>query len=151
QQSIFAQSLLQGLQGAADDDNSHRISAWKLYQYVRANVERWALTNRNVKQTPVLLPKSDGQRRAIEIELAAVIKKPDIDTDKAPGLNFKVPAELNEAWKKSDRLRAQVPSPAVYTPQLWREYNDTLLQCEHVLRGGDPRGKAGPLFRRLGE
>src|SRR5262249_14811671 len=44
-----------------------------------------------------------------------------------------------------------VPSPAVYTPQLWREYNDTLLQCEHVLRGGDPRGKAGPLFRRLGE
>jgi hypothetical protein len=151
QQSIFGQFLLQGLQGAADDDNSHRVSAWKLYQYVRTNVERWALANRNVKQTPVLLPKSDGQRRAQEIELAAVFKKPESDNEKAPGLNFKVPAELNEAWKKSDRLRAQVPSPAVYTPQLWREYNDTLLQCEHVLRAGDPRGKAGTLFRRLGE
>jgi hypothetical protein len=139
------------LKGAADEDNSHRITAWKLHQYVRANVERWALTNRNAKQTPVLLPKADGQKRAQEIELAAVFNKAVSDPESAPGLGFKVPPELESAWNKSDKLRVQVPSPAVYTPHLWREYQDTLLQCERVLRCGDPRGKAGGLFRRLSE
>src|SRR5262249_11772554 len=56
--------------------------------------------------------------------------------------------EMGDAWKKFQTLSKQVPSPLVYTPHIWRQYQDTLIRYEQLLRAGDRR-KAPDLKKDL--
>src|SRR5262249_20636109 len=60
-----------------------------------------------------------------------------------------VQEKLKQAWKKGHDLHAQVPSPAVHSPHLWRSYLDTLLRYESVLRSGSAEKEAKRLLDKL--
>src|SRR5205085_3430924 len=100
-------------------------------------VSAWALANRGAAQTPLVLGNED--HRAGSMELARIA--PDNSyaeegPDQAPGLKeeFSVPTRLQDAWTACATLRGQAPGPWVYTPELWREYRDTLLRWEQLER-----------------
>jgi hypothetical protein len=145
-QSIFAHYLIEGLKGAAVAKSGRaRITALDLHKYVCDEVKKWVQLNRNAVQTPILL---GGEQRANSFELAVDEGKwrPPDPTD-APGHAFKVPNELDKAWEKCRQLKAR--SPAVTSPHLWRQYQDTLLRYEQLLRAGDPTRKAAGLEKEL--
>jgi hypothetical protein len=152
QESIFAHALADGLKGAADADHNYRVSALELFDYTGKEVSHWAQANREAKQTVVLLPKADGKERAKDIEVTAVVDtaKP-ASPDAAPGANFQAPPALSAAWDAAQKLRAEVPSPTVYAPQVWREYLATVLRYEQVLRLGDPHSRANQLLGRISQ
>lgn len=144
--TIFAHYVIEGLRGAADEagDQNGRIDAYELHQYVSRNVERWARANRDARQTPVLL---GGEQRARDIELVVVKDRyQPSPADEAPPAD--IAKEVGDAWKKFQLLEKQVPSPMVYTPHLWRQYQDTLLRYEQLLRAGD-RNKGPELKKEL--
>ncbi len=136
--TIFLHHVIEGLKGAArDTQNDGRIDAWELHAYVASSVRRWAQVNRGVLQTPVLLPRGElGERRARNIDLAVATK-----TYRAPDFHggnvFEEPPELNRWWQTHARLASQTPSPMAHSPQLWRQYQGTLLRCEQLLLAGD--------------
>jgi hypothetical protein len=146
-QTIFAHYVIEGLKGAADETRDGRINALELTQYVRRNVESWVAANRGALQTPVLLPRGpEGEQRARKVDLLLVQKYQPPDPTATP--YFTVPPELPAAWQKWQTLQQQVPAPAVYTPHLWRLYQDVLLRYEQLLRAGDT-DKAVDLGNRL--
>jgi hypothetical protein len=136
--TVFTHFIVEGLRGAADDegDTNHRVTAWELYDYARKHVEAWSRGNRDALQKPVLFPEDDvGRERARAMELASVRggtprSKPE------PPPPFKTDA-LQAAWQKFHELDEQVPAPVVYTPHLWRRYQDLLLRYDELLRAGD--------------
>ena len=143
QRSIFAHYLIEGCRGGAtDQDGNGRIDAWELFGFIRGQVQQWAQANRDALQTPILLPAGDeGRRRAAQIDVAIYDEKyspPDPLTTSV----FTPPNELVTAWQAHQQLAAAVPSPAVYTPQLWRQYQDRLLRYEQLIRSGDLHGAA---------
>jgi hypothetical protein len=151
QQTIFAHYVIEGLRGAADSDFNSRVTALELFNYVKERVKDWTQVNRGAVQEPILLPSQAGADRARGIEL---VQNPEpyqeSGPDKAPGKSFQPPPDLLAAWQQCTDLGSQVPSPAVYTPQLWRRYQDTLLRYEELVRAGDPTGKASQLRGTLG-
>lgn len=140
--TIFAHFVIEGLRGAADEpptgNENGRIDAHELHQYVSRNVERWVRANRDARQTPVLL---GGEDRARDVELVVVKERnqaPASATEEtAPTVD--IAKETGDAWKKFQALNKQVPSPVVYTPHLWRQYQDTVIRYEQLLRAGDRR------------
>ncbi len=142
--TIFGHHVVEGLKGAADDrreggDGNELVTAQELMAYLRKNVERWVRDNRAALQTPVLLPKKDGDQRAGKIDLAQVrdgYQAPD------PKPLSALPLQLKQAWEDYQRLDGLVPSPAVYAPQQWRHYQTTLLRYEQLLRAGAPEAAA---------
>src|SRR5205085_2469149 len=61
QQSIFGHYLAAGLRGAAvQNKGNNRLTVGDLFGYVHDRVEKWSQTNRNRKQTPMILPRSGG-------------------------------------------------------------------------------------------
>ena len=134
--SVFGYYLLEALRGAGRD-RGVRITALNAFDYVKSEVERWAIGNRGEKQTPVLLPAASGRTRAEKIALAV-----------APGGGYESPApskldppqevsiELEAAWKTAGQFAAQVPPPEANNPALWREYLDSLLRWEQLFRSG---------------
>ncbi|HEY1860508.1 MAG TPA: hypothetical protein VGG61_09155, partial [Gemmataceae bacterium] len=56
-----------------------------------------------------------------------------------------------QAWEEYEELAAGKTgfSPAFHSPHRWREYCETLLRYEQLLRAGDPTGKAAGLHERL--
>ncbi len=133
-QTVFSHFLSEGLRGEAADDEG-RIDAAGLFHYVDRHVQAWAAANRQARQTPVLLPHAKGEVLAGRMELAAGQKRSDAVTPELPITSE--PTGLNEAWSTFDRLRLQIPSPAVYTPHIWTRYQAALLRYEALLRGGD--------------
>ncbi len=136
--TIYFHFIIEGLRGGArDTENDGRIDAWELHQYVSRQVQRWTLANRGVLQTPVLLPRGEiGRARAADIDLAvAVPNHRPVDppmaapSDEAP--------EIQSWWEAHTTLANQVPSPAVYAPQLWRQYQSILMRCEQLAMAGD--------------
>lgn len=152
QQSIFGHYLAAGLRGAAirNKGNNH-LTVGDLHNYVHEHVDRWVQTNRNRKQTPLLLPRDKGKALAEQIELAAVDGQDDPDPKDSPGAGFHASADLDAVWAQSEALAKLVPSPGVYSPQRWREYRDLSLRYEQVARIGDPRQKGASLLRRLND
>lgn len=135
--SIFTHYMVEGLKGAAAPPGRHRLTAWDLFQYVGANVARWARASRSERQTPFLL---GGEDRARRIELAVVPDYQPARAEEAPGLKETLDlAALAAAWRAAEALQQQVPPPAAYTPVLWRRYLGTLLRYEELLRTGDRR------------
>jgi hypothetical protein len=150
QRTIFAHSLIEGLRGAAANDGTPHIDAWKLYNYVRDNVQQWTLNNRSALQTPVLLPTgAEGEKRARAMYLS-MTQEPYQAPDLTKLPVFSPPAELTAAWNGYKELSQRIPSPAVYTPHLWRQYQASLLRYEDLLLAGDP-GSATRMLKRLGD
>lgn len=147
QGTIFGHYVVEGLKGAADSDKNSRITAHELHEYVQRKVKAWAQANRNAAQTPFML---GSKARAESIELVQ-IKEAYTETapELAPGGSFSYPTELQAAWERWQELRTQVPSPAVYTPQLWRRYQDTLVRYEQLVRAGEATKKAPAVKQQL--
>jgi hypothetical protein len=133
-QTIFAHFVQEGLRGAADEDGNGRITADELADYVSKNVERWAAASRNALQKPFLLGGTE-RARSIELAVASSSYQPP-DPRSAPGYATPDLAKVREQWQKHEALRREVPTPYVYTPQLWRRYEDTLLLYEQLVRAG---------------
>jgi hypothetical protein len=144
QQTIFTHYVIEGLKGAAVGNNN-RVTALGLYQCVRDRVQAWVQANREDVQQPILLGREDV---AEHIELVQV-PEPYQERKWDPKRQFQVPSELPAAWAEWAQLRSQIPAPAVYSPQLWRRYQDLLVRYEQILRAGDPTKKAGSLRTSL--
>jgi hypothetical protein len=147
-QTIFSHFVQEGLRGGADKkptgDGNERVDALELYQYVRAKVEHWARHNRNSPQRPVLIgAKQDAKKMVlVSYENYQPAAAPPAETE--PDY-----PKLRAAWEKCRALRQASPPPAVYSPHLWRQYLDTLLRYEELVRAGD-EGTAAKLLEQLG-
>ncbi len=136
----FAHFLIEGLQGAADDNDDHRIDALELWNYTKKNCNNWARINRLAEQTPMLLPTgADGERRATHILLSLVDRK---HQPTPPAEKPETPGPLKAAWDKWAALRDQAPSPGVYAPYRWQNYQAGVLRVEQLLRQNDVDGAA---------
>jgi hypothetical protein len=134
-QTVFAHFVIEGLKGAADP--SGRINALNLCNYVQKNVTNWVRSNRNALQQPVLLPSGQqGKDRAANMDLV-VVKDTYLPPNPKEIKEFTPPDELLTAWKAFEKLQNEVPSPAVYTPNLWRQYQEYLLRYELLIRADD--------------
>ncbi len=131
-QSIFGHHVLEGLRGAADE-GTRRVNALGLAEYVQKKVKLWARHNRSALQTPVLL---GGDDRARGIELIGVEDRYRPPDAMLVG-RFEAPLELEKAWAECAALGRATPPPFVYTPHLWRQYLETLLRCEQLVRADD--------------
>jgi hypothetical protein len=138
--TAFAHFLIEGLHGLADEEGNgdHRVDAFELWNYTRANVSRWTAINRSAEQTPMLLPKGEeGERRASHILLSLVDRKHELSPpEEKPDLT----APLKAAWEKWAALRDRTPAPAVYAPSRWQKYQAGVLRVEQLLRNGDADG-----------
>ena len=147
--TAFTHYLTEGLKGGADTDGSNRIDAWKLYAYVRENTERWARVNREARQTPVLLPEgAEGENRAKAMYLS-MVQQEYVAPDPAQTPAFVPPPELQRAWDDYRQLATDAPSPAIYSPHLWRLYQALLLRYEQLLLADD-RANALAVGAQLG-
>lgn len=136
--TIYFHFVIEGLRGAArDTENDGRINAWELHQYVSRSVQRWSQVNRGIVQTPVLLPHGElGRSRAAQIDLAvAIANYRPTESQTAPSTEDA--PELQTWWQAHANLANQVPSPAAYAPQLWRQYQSMLMRCEQLVLAGD--------------
>src|SRR5262249_54739575 len=140
--TAFGHYLIEAFRGGSDEtgpvdaNGDGRIDALEVHDYVSRNVERWARGNRDAVQTPVLLPRGqEGERRARAMSLTMVPPNPGYTAARAP--DFTPPDELREGWDKYEKVAQQTPSPAVYTPHLWRQYEATLIRAEQLARAGD--------------
>ncbi len=145
QQTIFTHYIVEGLKGAADGNNDTRVTIGELEHYVRAQVPQWVRATRDAIQEPIFLGNEDEAGRVDLVKLREPYKPSEVpvDTLKAP--------DILAQWQEYQSLRAQVPSPAVYTPQVWRRYTDTLLRLEDVRRAGMGEESERKLLSRLGE
>ncbi|MCI0640682.1 MAG: hypothetical protein L0Y72_04395 [Gemmataceae bacterium] len=134
-QSVFAYYLDQGLRGEADGfgadgkiDNrkkDNRITVMELAEFVKAHVDRWAVHNRGVRQTPVLL--GDGA------DFTLVRFDPDapVPASEAPPAVY--PKWLLDGWKMRDKWRTELGRLG---PGILRKLDADLLQAEQRWRGG---------------
>jgi hypothetical protein len=156
-QTAFAHYVEEGLRGAASDQDT-RVNLWELYDYVRKNVQDWALLHRDALQTPVLLPRPPGPdgkpeseeqaarraredeeqtaRRARKVELTLRSARAGADDREATAAD--ATAGGGDFWSNYHAFRGQVPSPASYAPVLWRRYSDLLVRWDQLLRVDDP-------------
>ena len=154
-QTVFSHFVIEGLKGAADKDQRKRINALDLHKYVQQNVEPWVRANREASQKPVLLPRGDaGEARARSMDLL-VVKNAYQAPDPRTLPSFTPHADLQKAWVVFQELEKETPSPAVYAPQTWKEYQAYLLRYEQMWRADDEStarklaGKLSELEQRL--
>jgi hypothetical protein len=148
----FTRDLIDGLRGRAAPAGKDAVTAWDLFAYAKQQTEAWTAANRPAgqKQTPLLLPSGpDGEARARSIAVAVRVgDAAPADPATAPGATFRAPEELLANWRRWEALDRSVPSPAVYTPRLWRRYRQLLLRYEQLVRA-DERPAAAKLTRAL--
>jgi hypothetical protein len=143
--SIFAHFVIEGLKGAADSNDDKVVTLLELKTYVQKEVKQWAHNNRNAVQEPILLPDDSSASGFQLTRVETAYQKPE-PTGALSEASLK---SLLDAWTKFDNLRAEIPSPAAYTPHLWHQYQETLLRYEQMLRFGDPTTKAAKLLAAL--
>ncbi|SIO60649.1 hypothetical protein SAMN05444166_6473 [Singulisphaera sp. GP187] len=133
-QSIFAATLIDGLQGAAVNEDG-RIDAEDLFLHVRGQVERWVGINLQERQTPVLIPAgAAGRKRARAIELCGAT---GLSTPRARSRDHQSETEKAlAAWRDYQRLRESIPTPTIHRPHKWRLYKETLIRYDELLRAG---------------
>lgn len=146
QQTAFGHFVIEGLRGAADLDGNTRVTVAELAKFVKDKVTLWSQVNRGIEQTPVFL---GDEAAAADVEIAQVAGSYKEQPGEAPGMNFAVPEGLEAAWRGWQALRSNSPHPAVYSPALWRRYQDLLLRYEQLLRAGDPTKKTGDIAGKL--
>jgi hypothetical protein len=143
-ETAFLHALLEAFQGAKDATkgwkSNQRIEADEVYAHVAESVQRWARDNRARLQRPFLL----GAERARGMKLMATPEKPPAqgpsDNERKASAAKALGRVLPE-WKKAEELQGGQPHPAIYSPQLWRRYLDTVLRAEQLARWADVSGK----------
>ncbi len=144
-QTIFAHYVLEGLKGAADQEQPgedmsglslprNRISALSLARYVQCKVKRWVRHNRASDQDPQLI---DDANIAKDLELGGAGDYKGEDPPPAANAKWSAQEELVKAWKDHDDLAGDPTPPYANTPLQWREYEATLLRYEQLLRDGE--------------
>jgi hypothetical protein len=131
--SVFAHYLDEGLRGYADGYNPQgkrdgRVSVKELAAFVTARVDRWALRNRGVRQTPVLLGEG-GDFDLISLERGRPQRAAP------PEVPDRYPAQLRQGWKTRDRWLAD--GTYLKAPQVVHQLEELLLRLEQRARGGD--------------
>jgi hypothetical protein len=134
-QSVFGYYLEEGLRGFADGYNDEeyrdrRVTVRELADFVKARVGRWALRNRGVRQTPVLL----GEGR----DFALVVKEESDKLEEQPPLaDLNYSAFLDKGWKVRDRWLASYP----VAPQQVHQLETLLLRLEKRWRSRTPENR----------
>jgi hypothetical protein len=127
-QSVFGYYFAEGLRGRADGRKDRTITLDELAAYVAAHVDRWAIQNRGLRQTPVLLGDLAAARK---VELARTRHLDGIATERPAEEPY--PAVLLEGWKRRDDWRNS--RVFAYAPGPFRELEATLLWAEQQWRG----------------
>jgi hypothetical protein len=142
--SVFAWYVEQGLRGRADGwladgRRDGHVSVRELAAFVRSRVDRWAVRNRDSRQTPVLL----GNGKDFLMRNAdPVVEAP------TPGEVAAYPAWLLEGWKQRDQ--AVQDGSWRLAPRLRCQQEAFLLRAEAQWRGGvDPAQVRGSLKQAL--
>ncbi len=133
QASVFGRHFRDALAGKADEktsggDGNGRVSLTELVTYVRANVDTWAIANRNARQQPELHSRS---KAAFQISWAlppAARKLPPPETRE------ETTVDLLTLWRKHDELREL--SPQEFAPAQWADFQNKLLSLEQLLAAG---------------
>jgi Mg-chelatase subunit ChlD len=123
-QSVFMHFVIEGMSGATTHGGA--VYASDLYKYVRDRVVRWSVHNRAAYQEPILL---GGDGRAESMELV----RPR-GGESGPPAELKSLDGLLKKWSDCDRLARRSPPPWQTAPTLWRQYLDTLLRYEQLVR-----------------
>ena len=130
--TVFGQVFLDGVQGGGGGQAGTAITGASLLPYLKQEVEKWAIVNRDEKQTPILLPSDAGAERAAKVTLGSV---PDAAfTAQATPASTPVPAALGEAWVVAETLANRSPAPDTTDPARWREFLELLLRWERLIR-----------------
>ncbi len=150
QQTVFGHYLIEGLRGAADGSidgsRNSRVTALELFDYVKKSVVAWSHVNRAIEQTPIFIGDESEAGLVEIVQVSSPYQERDGDV---PGLDFRVPESLENAWTEWNKARTRTPRPAVYSPALWRRYQDLLVRYEQLLRAGDPTKKADDIAGNL--
>jgi hypothetical protein len=146
QQTAFAHFVAEGLKGAADKNGDARVTVSELSHYVHDQVKQWVHDNRDAVQEPLLLGDEKSAEGVELVKIEKPYEEPSREENHVKNVDL---SGLEANWKHCEELRADMPSPAVYTPQLWRQYLDTLLRYEQIVRAGDPTGRAASLKEGL--
>ncbi len=150
QQTVFGHYVIEALRGAADGtvdgSRNSRVSVREIADYVKKKVGLWSQINRAAEQTPILIGDAARAEKIEIVQVGPTYQERDGD---APGLDFRIPEGLENAWLGWKSLRTMTPHPAVYSPALWRRYQDLLVRYEQLLRAGDPTKKAGDIASNL--
>ncbi|MFL5246138.1 MAG: hypothetical protein ACJ8FY_29060 [Gemmataceae bacterium] len=146
QQTIFGHFVTEGLKGGADKNGDSRVSAGELYHYVHDQVKQWARDNRDALQEPVLLGDEKSAEAVELVKIETSYDEPSREDTRGASVNL---GGLDAVWKHYEELRGRTPSPILYAPHIWRQYQDTLLRYEQVVRAGDPTKKAASLKESL--
>ncbi len=135
--SVFSRYFLQGITGAADQSgtDNRKVSLDELHEYVRTNVNLWTQKNRGVPQQAIMLYTGDSnaQKAARDVPLTIVtdghpIWQAKSTTDKT---NRKEElSELQTSWQTYYQTARSLPSPTSCAPQLFRLWEDSLLNAE---------------------
>jgi hypothetical protein len=130
--SVFGYYLDEGLRGHADGYNhgksDGRVTVQELADFVTARVDRWAIFNRGLRQTPLLLRKGEGN----DFALVSLEQSEPRGLDAPPPRPY--PAELSNGWKMRDQWIAQGVDQ--FAPRLVRDLEAFLLRQEQQWRGG---------------
>jgi hypothetical protein len=148
QKSAFGHHFTEGLRGAAGQPGGP-VTAADLYAHVKAEVQKWAVANREANQEPVLLPKGSGEARAKQMDLATLPRTAYTAPPK-PTAVVTTPKELQTEWARVADLAARSPAPDTTDPLKWREYLDCLLRWERLLRVGAAPAALSARATRLG-
>jgi hypothetical protein len=134
--SVFGHYVDDGLRGWADFDDAPldsrgQVTARNLAHFVQARVDRWALANRQTRQTPILV--GDGP----DFPLVALAKGQPLE-HRAPAAAMAYPGWLLSGWKVREQWqREDRPRNAAW---LARQLDTVLLQAERDWAGGgDPK------------
>lgn len=130
-QSVFAHYLDQGLSGWADGYPDHkpdgRVSVHELAAFVSDRVDRWALRNAGVRQTPFLAGK--GKDFPVAARERRRVPPPEMSPEPEP-----YPDRLRASWKlRDDEAARNDPGLA---PQGMNLFETAVLRAEQRWRGG---------------
>lgn len=164
--SIFSYYVVSGLRGEATDrsgrairtaddkpygNSDGRITANELFTYVSQKVDRWATSQRGVRQTVTKFggdgnflvgavtkrppaPKPNEQAKAESTGSSKADEKPEDKPKEPPAVAAE--RRLTKLWELRDRLAASSPPGDAISPAAWRELQSRLLAAELRLRIG---------------
>lgn len=141
-QTIFTHYLIEGMLGKAVASGEW-VTAGDLFRYVSENVKNTAQAMRGVAQTPIII----GDKKLQELDLFRI----GANENKSAPVTSRKPdtKKLTDLWSDWRTLQETIPHPAVYSPHLWRRYQDSLLRYEQLSRAGDPTKRLADLEDRL--
>jgi hypothetical protein len=148
-QTVFAQYVLEGLQGGADNYNpkgerNRRVTVRELAAFVAARVDRWVEQNRQDRQTPQLFPEEPQDFPLVNCGA------PPGEPPAEPEPPEAYPDWLQAGWKLRDGWRADTSTPD--RPRRRGELEALLLRLERRWRNGaDTEKVKQELARRLEE